>query len=255
MKILVLGGTGAMGVPLVRKLQHAGYEVYVTTRSERKTEDGVCYITGDAHEEDFVKRLFVQNRYDVIVDFMVYGSIELEKRLPLLLDSTNHYFFVYEINQLLNTYKDAGGIWHEDRFRPLATAMVNLSMNMVMVQFWGIYGVILSTVLSMLFVGMPWLFHNLFQTLFERKQLVGYLKSLAFYVAISVAACGATTFTCSFIWLGDWATLFVRAMVCCVMPNVVFCAVYHKMPEFKRALHLIDKMTKGRFRIVHKMGG
>lgn len=165
------------------------------------------------------------------------------------------YYFVYEINQLLNTYKDAGGIWHEDRFRPLATAMVNLSMNMVMVQFWGIYGVILSTVLSMLFVGMPWLFHNLFQTLFERKQIVGYLKSLAFYVAISVAACGATTFTCSFIWLGDWATLFVRAMVCCVIPNVVFCAVYHKMPEFKRALHLIDKMTKGRFRIVHKMGG
>ena len=28
------------------------------------------------------------------------------------------YFFVYEINQLWNLYKDAAGIWHKDRFRP-----------------------------------------------------------------------------------------------------------------------------------------
>ena len=33
------------------------------------------------------------------------------------------YFFVFEINQLLNLYKDAAGIWHEDRFRPLVTAL------------------------------------------------------------------------------------------------------------------------------------
>ena len=29
------------------------------------------------------------------------------------------YFFVKQINSLLNLYKDAAGIWHEDRFRPL----------------------------------------------------------------------------------------------------------------------------------------
>ena len=72
------------------------------------------------------------------------------------------YFFVFEINQLLNLYKDAAGIWHEDRFRPLVTAAANLIMNLIMVQFWDIYGVLLSTVLSMCFIGMPWLLHNLF---------------------------------------------------------------------------------------------
>ena len=81
------------------------------------------------------------------------------------------YFYVCEVNQLLNTYKDAGGIWHEDRFRPLVTAIANLGMNLVMVQFWGLYGIILSTVLSMLLVGMPWLFHNLFTTMFEKKNM------------------------------------------------------------------------------------
>ncbi len=67
-------------------------------------------------------------------------------------------FFVYEVNQLFTTYKDAAGMWHEDRFRPLVTALANLIMNLLMVQFWGIYGVIISTVISTLFIGMPWLF-------------------------------------------------------------------------------------------------
>ncbi len=85
-------------------------------------------------------------------------------------------FYIYEINQLLNMYKDAGGIWHEDRFRPLVTAITNLSLNLIMVQFWGIYGIILSTVLSMLLVGMPWLFYNLFTTLFKKASYMDILK-------------------------------------------------------------------------------
>jgi len=49
-------------------------------------------------------------------------------------------------------------------------------MNLITVQFWGIYGVILSTALSTIFVGMPWLLHNLFTVLFSKKELPDYLK-------------------------------------------------------------------------------
>ena len=45
------------------------------------------------------------------------------------------YYYIYEINQLLNVYKDAAGIWHKDRYRPLITALSNLVLNLFMVQF------------------------------------------------------------------------------------------------------------------------
>ena len=64
------------------------------------------------------------------------------------------YFYIQEINKLFNTYKDASGIWHEDRFRPLVVALTNLCLNLLMVNFWGIYGILLSTVFATLFVGM-----------------------------------------------------------------------------------------------------
>jgi O-antigen/teichoic acid export membrane protein len=166
------------------------------------------------------------------------------------------YYFIFEINQLLNTYKDAAGIWHQDRFRPLITAATNLIMNLIMVQFWGIYGVILSTVLSMLFVGMPWLLHNLFTVLFNKSQLPDYLKRLGLYVVVVIFACTITGFICSFVHLSIWATLVVRAGICCVLPNLIFFIAYYKLPEFEESIQLIDKMTKKKLsleqRVLHK---
>lgn len=157
------------------------------------------------------------------------------------------YFFIMEINSLLNLYKDAAGIWHKDRFRPLATAMANLCMNLVMVQFWGIYGIILSTVLSALIVGMPWLLNNLFSTLFERKYLNAYLKMLGFYVVVSVIVCCITTLLCNIIKFNEIGTLAMRAVICCVLPNLLFLGIYHNKSEFKESVKLIDRMTNHKF--------
>ena len=159
------------------------------------------------------------------------------------------YYFIYEINQLLNTYKDAAGIWHEDRFRPLVTAGVNLGMNLIMVQIWGIYGVLLSTVLSMLFVGMPWLIHNLFTVLFDKKQLPEYLQSLFLYTTVVFISCIACYFICQLFDLNMWFTLIMRSIVCCLVPNVIYITVYRKRSEYKQFLQLLDKMTKNKFEL------
>lgn len=165
------------------------------------------------------------------------------------------YYFIYEINQLLNVYKDAGGIWHEDRFRPLVTALTNLGLNLIMVQFIGIYGVLLSTVLSMLFVGMPWLFHNLFTTIFEKKQLLGYLKKIVFYTCISALTCVITVLMCNYVNLGKWSTLFLRLIICLIIPNVSFFVIYHKTEEYQSTLLLVNGMTKSKFvGLLRKLG-
>ena len=158
------------------------------------------------------------------------------------------YFFIYEIGRLLNTYKDAAGIWHEDRFRPLVTALSNLAMNLVMVQFWGIYGVILSTVLSTALIGTPWLLHNLFTVLFDKHDLLPYLKQLLFYAVVTAVGCVATYWLCSLVPLERWPLLIVRGIICCIVPNLIFFGVYHALPEYRESLALVDKMTKGKLR-------
>ena len=67
-------------------------------------------------------------------------------------------------------------MWHEDRYRPLIAALTNLILNIILVRIIGIYGILLSTVIAVLIVGIPWLLHNLFTYVFERDCLALYLK-------------------------------------------------------------------------------
>ena len=163
------------------------------------------------------------------------------------------YFYVYQINRLLNTFKDAGGIWHEDRFRPLVTALTNLGLNLLMVQHIGIFGIILSTVLSMVFVGMPWLLHNLFTTMFDKHELKGYLFHLFKFTGIALAASCLTVFACSFIHGGNWTTLFLRLIVCIIIPNSIFFLFYRKDPIFAQCVQLMDRITKNKFKLKSRL--
>lgn len=93
-KVLLLGGTGAMGVYLVPELLKQGHEVYVTSRSERKSNDpNLHYILGDAHDSAFLDK-HLSNHWDAIVDFMIYSTNEFKHRVQLLLNSTDHYLFL-----------------------------------------------------------------------------------------------------------------------------------------------------------------
>ncbi|MEG1462783.1 MAG: hypothetical protein RSC48_06705 [Anaerorhabdus sp.] len=159
------------------------------------------------------------------------------------------YYYIYEVNQLLNLYKDAGGIWHQDRFRPLITAMANLVMNLIMVQSWGIYGVLLSTVLSALFVGMPWLLHNLFTTIFNKNQLGSYLTNLLKYTVIAIESNVISMLICNCINLGVFATMLLRLIVCVIVPTISFIFAFGRSNEFKQSILLVDSITKGKLKI------
>ena len=166
------------------------------------------------------------------------------------------YFFVRQVNALLNLYKDASGMWHEDRFRPLAAAMSNLVLNLVLVQFIGIYGILISTVVAILCVGMPWLLHNLFTVIFERKYLVPYLKRLLQYTFIVLLSCMVTYGVCYFVsFESNVLTIALRALVCIIVPNIMYFAIYRKTSEFKQVLSLVNNMTRGKmYNVLYKLG-
>lgn len=94
MEALILGGTGAMGVPLTNILVAYGYRVKVTTRKKRESNnDHIDFVVGNAHEDAFISWL-CEKRWDVIVDFMSYKTEEFAKRVELLLSHTKHYIFI-----------------------------------------------------------------------------------------------------------------------------------------------------------------
>lgn len=162
------------------------------------------------------------------------------------------YYFIYEINMVLNLFKDAAGIWHEDRFRPLITAIVNLTLNLILVQLIGIYGVLYSTVIATVCIGMPWLLHNLFTNLFRREQLPEFVRSLVLYTVVTAAAAGISTGLCFQVPGNAVRRFIISGLIVLIVPNTVFFLVYRTRPEFYGALEIADRILGGRVRKIVK---
>lgn len=65
-KILLLGGTGAMGVYLVPELISLGHNVFATSRSARKSDNvKLTYTKGNAQNNSFIKEILA-DKYDAI---------------------------------------------------------------------------------------------------------------------------------------------------------------------------------------------
>ena len=154
------------------------------------------------------------------------------------------YFFIDQINRVLITYKDAAGIWHEDRFRPLVTALVNLVLNIILVQFIGIYGVILSTVISVVVVGVPWILHNLFSVLFKCS-MKQYVLQILYYVFVTTIVCTLTYLIVNFIAGDGIFILILKGVVAFIVSNILMLIAYFKMEEFGQVKQLVKRIIRG----------
>lgn len=94
MKILILGGTGAIGSFLLEHLSLTEHKIFVTSRQNIvSTHSNIIYLKGNAHEPAFLESI-LDSKYDVIVDFMNYATDEFANRISLLLNMTDQYIFL-----------------------------------------------------------------------------------------------------------------------------------------------------------------
>lgn len=92
-KVLILGGTGAMGKSLVELLDKNQFDIYVTSRKEHQS-DCVTYLCGNAHSMPFLNDILALKNWDAIVDFMNYDISEFEQVVDKFLTRTKQYIFI-----------------------------------------------------------------------------------------------------------------------------------------------------------------
>ena len=184
--------------------------------------------------------------YQPFIELWVGAERKLEDGMVICFAS---YFLIYTAYRLMNLYKDAAGLWHHDRWRPLITGICNVGLNLIWVQWWGVYGVILSTIVSILVVGMPWLLHNLFHSIFEKEKMWEYIGLVACFAALTVVSGGVTWWLCGFVTGNLWLVIIVRAAISVVVSNIVFLIALHRAKQFGPAVQMVDALTKNKLKL------
>lgn len=146
------------------------------------------------------------------------------------------YFFSYKMGDVCWMYREAMGLWWESRYIVFISAMFNLATNILMVRSIGLPGVLLSTIFSIAFISLPFNSRVLFTKYFKStKQYRYYLIRLATYFGQMCIVAGMTYAICKL--MGDYGitTLFLRGIICVIVPNTLMVLLNIKNSDFKSA--------------------
>ena len=160
------------------------------------------------------------------------------------------YFFTERMGNICFQYRQARGLWWEDRIRPVVDGITNLTLNFFLVQYIGIAGVMLSTILCHVFIDSLWGARILFKHYFTNERQSRYVLKLMLFAGSTAIACALSFLLCNFIpqYAENAITclLFMagRGIICLIVANIVFFGIYRMLPEYKTAGIVMKKFLK-----------
>ena len=159
------------------------------------------------------------------------------------------YFFINRWGDVCYMYRQSAGLWWEDRYRPIVEAVVNLTLNIILVQYIGVLGVMLSTIIGLVFINSIWGSKILFRHYFTDYKQLRYLWELLLFTAVTAFACVVCGAICRFIPAPERSVLAfvligVRAVICAVVSNIIFWVAYRKLPQYRDGLELVKNIVK-----------
>ena len=84
-----------------------------------------------------------------LVSIFFGGDLVMDYSIPFVL--TLNYFIQY-MRQTVLLYRDATGVFYQDRFKPIFEGILNLSLSLLFVQWFGVVGVIVATIITNVFI-------------------------------------------------------------------------------------------------------
>lgn len=166
---------------------------------------------------------------DVFIAIWFGSSYILERSVVALL-SIN--LFIQLFRSSLGVFKEAAGIFYEDRFVPIFESLINVIFSILLVTQLGLSGVFIGTILSNLFLHFYGYPKYVYKKVFKKPtsgyyiDLLGY--SLLFSGLILTSGFISNSLTSSY----DSLSLIIRFCVSMVVVNGLIYAIFRNRPVF-----------------------
>lgn len=150
------------------------------------------------------------------------------------------YFYIMKAGDITANYCNAVGIWWENKYRYIAETVCNFILNIALVKFFGIHGLIIATIITMLFIGHGMGNQVLFRKYFKNIKLTNWIFCVELKNFLITSIAGVITFfICIFIdtkfSLNLYIKIIIRLAVCVFFSNAILYLLYKRTNEYKDA--------------------
>lgn len=153
------------------------------------------------------------------------------------------YFYMMKLGDVAAVYRQAAGIWWEDKFRPIVESVVNLAVNIVLVKYIGVDGVLVSTIISIVCINIPWATYVLFKVYFKMSIKEVFFKYIRYFIETTVL-CAGVYGICSRINGNLLVVLVVRTIICIGLVNAGLYIISYRKTEFVSAKNRVFRTKK-----------
>ena len=174
--------------------------------------------------------------YQPFMDLWVGNSLMLPMSSVLLFCL---YFTLLNAADIVALYKDAAGLWWYGRYRVIIEAVANLILNFTLGFYFGINGILIATIITLMLLGNGYGGYIVFHYYFKNKSFVKFICEQMVYILAIAAVALVTMCLCNFVdsifRLNKIYTLIIRGLNCIIIPNLLFLLLYSKHKHMKQA--------------------
>lgn len=156
-------------------------------------------------------------------------------------------FFQKMMRNSYQTFKEAAGIYYEDRYVPLFESIINIVASIILVKIIGLPGIFLGTIISgfvLWFYSYP---KYVYKKLFDRSYK-DYLKETISYILLFVIIAFITFKISSLVIIDNtFIKLLINTLICMIIPNLIMLMIFFKSDNFKYYLNFLLK----KYKIIH----
>ncbi|MCI8690928.1 MAG: hypothetical protein HFF87_11580 [Oscillibacter sp.] len=179
--------------------------------------------------------------YDPFMDLWLGSGYRLPKPAVLLIVLN---FYMNSMRVPVTSSKSVFGLFWDDRYKSILEAVLNLLVSVLLAQRWGITGILLGTLIST--SALPFWIEPL--VLFRRGlnlPVRTYFFRYGVYLSVTVLVGLITGGLCQMTSESVLGFL-IKTLLCTVVPNVLYIAVYCRTDEFhflrNWVVHMIENL-------------
>lgn len=160
-------------------------------------------------------------------------------------------FYITIVRRTTIVYKDSLGLFWEDRYKPVCEAIINIVVSVLLAPKLGIAGIFIGTFVSTMTTAFwvePYILYKYGFGMKVRDYFIRYIK----YTSIILVTGIITHQMCTVFTTVTWISLFGRAAVCLIVPNLIFLGCFYRTDEFKYFWNLFKGIMRKVFRLKSK---
>lgn len=141
-------------------------------------------------------------------------------------------------------FKEAAGIFYEDRFVPLVEAIINIVASLIMIHLFGLAGAFMGTALSSVALHGYSYPKYVYKGVFS-KSYGHYAVHILKNVSMAVLTIGVAYLLSSILKVDRaFANLALSVLISILVPVAILWAVYRKSDEYRYFVSLVGKVVK-----------